>query len=119
MKNVPPPYTPSPYEIPTLVRVDPFRPANEQERIHTRWHPDIPPVCSLELGKAFNVECMDYSGEAKRRRQNANDSGFQINNDDCADDVLDMDHDSDHHLSGPFHVPGAQPGDVLEIDILE
>jgi acetamidase/formamidase len=30
-----------------------------------------------------------------------------------------MDHDSDHHLSGPFHVPGAQPGDVLEIDILE
>jgi acetamidase/formamidase len=26
---------------------------------------------------------------------------------------------SDHHLSGPFHVPGAQPGDVLEIDILE
>jgi acetamidase/formamidase len=27
--------------------------------------------------------------------------------------------DSDHHVSGPFHVPGAQPGDVLEIDILE
>lgn len=25
----------------------------------------------------------------------------------------------DHHMSGPFHVPGAQPGDVLEIDILE
>ncbi|KAL1407738.1 hypothetical protein Q8F55_007172 [Vanrija albida] len=107
MKNVPPlAYAPSPYEIPTLIRVDPFRPANEQQRIHTRWHPDIPPVCSLELGKAFNVECMDYSG-------------FQINNDDCADDVLDMDHDSDHHLSGPFHVPGAQPGDVLEIDILD
>lgn len=29
------------------------------------------------------------------------------------------DGDSDHHLSGPFHVPGAQPGDVLEIDVLE
>lgn len=25
----------------------------------------------------------------------------------------------DHHVSGPFHVPGAQPGDVLAIDILE
>lgn len=25
----------------------------------------------------------------------------------------------DHHVSGPFHVPGAQPGDVLEIEIIE
>lgn len=52
------------------------------------------------------MECIDYSGG-------------QVTNDDCADDVLDLDHDSDHHLSGPFHVPGAEPGDVLEIDILE
>lgn len=28
-------------------------------------------------------------------------------------------HASDHHVSGPFYVPGAQPGDVLEIEILE
>ena len=25
----------------------------------------------------------------------------------------------DHHVSGPFNVRGAQPGDVLEIDIIE
>jgi formamidase len=56
------------------------------------------------------VECIDYSG------------GQVVNNDDL-DDILHMDciqaDDSDHHVSGPFHVPGAQPGDVLEIDILE
>lgn len=39
-------------------------------------------------------------------------------NDDCADDVLAIDHDSDHQLSGPFHVEGAQPGDVLAVDIV-
>jgi len=25
----------------------------------------------------------------------------------------------DHHVSGPFNVQGAQPGDVLEIEIIE
>lgn len=54
---------PSPWEVPTLVRVDPFRPANEQPNIHTRWHPDIPACATIELDKAFKVECMDYSGE--------------------------------------------------------
>jgi formamidase len=72
------------------------------------------------LGQAFKVECIDYSGG-------------QLVNDDNLDDILHMDHDSlvrvpgariqltrsDHHISGPFHVPGALPGDVLEIDILE
>jgi hypothetical protein len=28
--------------IPTLVRVDPHTPGNQQPNIHTRWHPDIP-----------------------------------------------------------------------------
>lgn len=52
----------SPHEIPTLVRVDPFTPANTQPNIHTRWHPDIPACAEIELGMAFKVECMDYSG---------------------------------------------------------
>lgn len=104
--------------IPTLVTVDPRIPAHEQKNIHTRWHPDIPAVCEIVEGEAFRVECMDYSGESECRPM-TDHSGFQIRNDDVADDVLDMDHDSDHHVSGPFWVPSAQPGDALEIDILE
>ncbi|RSH90503.1 hypothetical protein EHS25_001108 [Saitozyma podzolica] len=92
--------------VPTLVRVNPYLPGYTQKDIHTRWHPDIPCVADVPLGQAFRVECLDYSGG-------------QVVNDDCADDILDLDHDSDHHLSGPFFVPGAQPGDVLEIDVLE
>jgi len=63
-------------------------------------------IGSITLNQPFKVECIDYSGG-------------QVCNDDHADDVLDLDHDTDHHMSGPFHVPGAEPGDILEIDILE
>lgn len=52
--------------IPTLVTIDPSIPAHEQKNIHTRWHPDIPAVCSIVEGEAFRVECMDYSGECER-----------------------------------------------------
>ena len=45
-------------------------------------------------------------------------TGGQVTNDDCADDVLSINHDSDHQLSGPFDVEGAQSGDVLAVDII-
>ncbi|WVQ69097.1 uncharacterized protein L199_007310 [Kwoniella botswanensis] len=93
-------------EIPTLVSVDPSQPGETQANIHTRWHPEIPCVATIPVGQAFRVECLDYSGS-------------QVLNDDNADDIIHLDHDSDHHLSGPFAVPGAQPGDVLEIEVLD
>ncbi|WVR04526.1 hypothetical protein IAU60_001530 [Kwoniella sp. DSM 27419] len=92
--------------IPTLVRVDPTRPGQEQANLHTRWHPEIPCVATVPINKPFRVECVDYSGG-------------QVSNDDDANDVVHLDHDSDHHLSGPFFVPGARPGDVLEVEILD
>ncbi|WVQ84174.1 hypothetical protein IAT38_006321 [Cryptococcus sp. DSM 104549] len=94
------------HEIPTLVKVDPSQPGETQANIHTRWHPDIPCVATLPINSPFRVECLDYSGS-------------QVRNDDNADDIVHLDHDSDHHLSGPFFVPGAMPGDVLEIEILD
>ncbi|WWC59393.1 uncharacterized protein I303_101948 [Kwoniella dejecticola CBS 10117] len=93
-------------DIPTLVTVDPSQPGETQANIHTRWHPEIPCVATIDVGKPFRVECLDYSGS-------------QVHNDDNADDIVHLDHDSDHHLSGPFFVPGSQPGDVLEIEILD
>jgi hypothetical protein len=38
-------------------------------------------VAGIELGQAFKVECIDYSGG-------------QVVNDDKLDDILHMDHDS-------------------------
>ncbi|MEV4813968.1 formamidase [Micromonospora avicenniae] len=79
----------------------------EQEKIgHNRWHPDIPPVATVKPGATFRVHCREwFDGE--------------IHNDDSADDVRDAPLSIVHALSGPFAVPGAEPGDLLMVDILD
>lgn len=52
------------------------------------------------------VECFDWTGG-------------QIANDDNADDVHDVDLTKVHYLSGPIGVEGAEPGDLLVVDILD
>lgn len=46
-------------------------------------------------------------------------TGGQIGNNDSADDVLNVDLTKIHYLTGPFDVDGAQPGDVLLVEIMD
>jgi formamidase len=46
-------------------------------------------------------------------------TGGQIKNDDCADDVKNVDLTRVHYLSGPFEVEGAEPGDLLLVEIMD
>jgi len=46
-------------------------------------------------------------------------TGGQIQNDDCADDVKNVDLTRVHYLSGPFEVEDAKPGDVLLVEIMD
>ncbi|RSH87159.1 hypothetical protein EHS25_003650 [Saitozyma podzolica] len=92
--------------IPTLVKVDPHGVHLRESNVHNRWHPEIPPVARAQPGLAFKVECMDFTGNF-----------FQ--NSDTADDILDYDWNTDHHLSGPVAIDTAEPGDVLVVDILD
>ncbi|GAA4614979.1 formamidase [Saccharopolyspora hordei] len=73
---------------------------------HNRWHPDIPVVTVVRPGQEFRVECRDWTDA-------------QLHNDDSADDVRDVDLDVTHMLSGPIGVEGAEPGDLLVVDILD
>ena len=73
---------------------------------HNRWHPDIPPVVSVKPGDVFRADCREWFDGA-------------INNDDSADDVRYAPLPGVHVLSGPFRVEGAEPGDLLIVDILE
>ncbi|TFY62925.1 hypothetical protein EVG20_g6531 [Dentipellis fragilis] len=91
---------------PTLVKVDPFVPADQQKGIHNRWHPDIPPVATVKQGEVFKIECVDWTGA-------------QIGNNDTSDDIRDVDLTKVHNLSGPIAVEGAEPGDCLVVDILD
>lgn len=90
-----------------LFKVDLTKPMSEQELVgHNRWHPDIPAVVSVNPGDVFRIECKDWTDG-------------QIKNNDSPDDVRDVDLTVVHVLSGPIHVNGAQPGDILVVDLLD
>jgi formamidase len=98
---------PSTHVSKPLIPIDLTKPPEEQVvPLHNRWHPDIPPVVSVKPGAVFRVECYDWTGG-------------QIKNDDSANDVRDVELTKVHYLSGPIAVEGAEPGDILVVDILD
>jgi formamidase len=90
----------------TLIKVDVTKPATDHDTIHNRWHPDIPMVAWVSPGDEFRIECIDWTGG-------------QIKNDNSATDIKIVDLTKVHYLSGPIGVKGAEPGDLLVVDILD
>ncbi|EYC50451.1 formamidase [Hylemonella gracilis str. Niagara R] len=90
----------------TLIKVDLKQPAPSNPLVHNRWHPDIPIAVWVNPGEDFVLETYDWTG------------GY-IKNNDSADDVRDIDLSTVHYLSGPVGVKGAQPGDLLVVDLLD
>jgi formamidase len=90
----------------TLIKVDLTQSPTQNENIHHRWHPEIPMACWVNPGDEFILETFDWTG------------GF-IKNNDSADDVRDIDLSTVHYLSGPVGVKGAEPGDLLVVDLLD
>lgn len=82
------------------------KPEQQTIKTHNRWHPDLPMVEMFKPGDEFRVECYDWTGG-------------QIGNNDSANDVRDVDLTKVHYLSGPFGVEGAEPGDLMVVDILD
>ena len=90
----------------TLIKVDLNQPAPSNPMVHNRWHPDIPIAVWVTPGDDFILETYDWTG------------GY-IKNNDSADDVRDIDLTTVHYLSGPMGVKGAEPGDLLVVDLLD
>jgi formamidase len=80
---------------------------HEQDIVgHNRWHPDIPAQVSVRPGDSFRVHCREWFDGA-------------IVNDDSAEDILHAPLSTVHVLSGPIRIEGAEPGDLLIVDILD
>jgi formamidase len=79
---------------------------DEPHKGHNRWHPDIPPVIEVEPGEEVTLETRD-----------AND--LQIGPKTTAKDLEKLERTVAHPLTGPVHVKGAKPGDLLEIEYLD
>ncbi|PHH67415.1 hypothetical protein CDD81_25 [Ophiocordyceps australis] len=80
--------------------------AAKQKHLHNRWHPDIPSIASIQPGETVKIECVDWTGG-------------QIANNDCADDVRNVDLTRIHYLTGPFEISGSEPGDLLVVNITD
>ena len=90
----------------TLIKVDLKDKPEKHDVLHNRWHPDIPMIAMVKPGDEFRVECVDWTGG-------------QIKNNDSASDIRDVDLTKVHYLTGPIGVVGAEPGDLLKVDILD
>ncbi len=76
------------------------------EHLHNRWHPDIPPVAHVRPGDVVTLECRDgLDGQLTRDSVHADCGGLDLG--------------GAHPLTGPLFVDEAEPGDVLEIEILD
>jgi formamidase len=89
------------------IRVDATRPlAEEPGSGHNRWHPGIPPVATVRPGDQLTLETRDGLDCA-------------LGPDSTVADVAAIDLRMPHPLTGPVYVEGAEPGDVLAVEIVE
>lgn len=79
--------------------------ADADEYVHYVWDNSLDPVLTVESGDVVTFECRD-----------ATDG--QLDRDATAEDVLAMEVEG-HALSGPVQIAGAEPGDVLAVDLLD
>ncbi len=75
------------------------------EHAHNRWHPDLDPVASVGPGELLTLETRDGIDG-------------QLTPDSVHADAGRLDLGLGHPLTGPIHVDGAEPGDVLEVELV-
>jgi acetamidase/formamidase len=76
------------------------------EPIHSRWNRHLKPRLVIAPGDTVHLECQDASGAQVR-------PGMTVA------EYQKINRDRIHALTGPVFVEGAEPGDVLQIDVLE
>jgi acetamidase/formamidase len=72
---------------------------------HSVWDRTLPPRLHIAAGDQVNVQCVDASGA-------------QVRPGTTTDEYLHIDRTRIHALTGPIYIETAEPGDVLQIDIL-
>ena len=73
---------------------------------HSKFSRSIEPAISVPSGSVVEV----FTHEA---------TGGQFNLDSSVDDLANVDMDMVHTLTGPVFVEGAEPGDILAVELLE
>ena len=77
-----------------------------REQTHTAWDPSLEPAVTVRPGDTVELELRDASGG-------------QIGPSSTAADIGRLDAAGLNPVTGPVHVIGAEPGDVLVVEILD
>src|SRR5712691_8659751 len=77
-----------------------------KETFHYKWDNSLPPAVEIESGDVVHFETEEVTAG-------------QLKNGDPASRLGELDFDRLYPLGGPVYVKGAEPGDALEVEILE
>jgi formamidase len=75
------------------------------DRGHNRWHPDLEPVAIVRAGEEITLETRDGLDGQLTRASTHEDAGR-------------LDLGLGHPLTGPLYVADAEPGDLLEVELV-
>lgn len=100
------------------------------ETVTWGWIPiDKPPVLTVQSGQTVRIDTLSHHGATQADHPDAFLSAFGIRRDEILQDVRDFwasrtarprdGRGGAHILTGPVAVAGAEPGDMLEVQILE
>lgn len=77
-----------------------------REQNHLAWDPAIPPIATVGSGDVVEFDCLDASNG-------------QITADSTTESLASLDFAGVDQVNGPIAVDGAEPGDTLQVDLLD
>jgi acetamidase/formamidase len=77
-----------------------------RDQFHLAWDRSIEPIATIGSGDVVEIDALDASGG-------------QITRDSVVADLANLDFARVDQVNGPIAVEGAEPGDTLEIELLE
>ena len=99
------------------------------ETVSWGWFPlDKPPVLTIDSGDTVRIDTLSHAGATQDEHPDASLGALGVTPDEILPDVLDFwasragrprEGRSGHVITGPIAVRDAEPGDVLEIQVLE
>ena len=123
-----PPPGPGDGETPRLIEADHLV-QSHPENLSWGWYPlDKQPVLTVQSGETVRVETLTHAGTTQSEDPVAYLAALGVARQEVLLDVIDFwrsregrerEGRSGHVITGPIYVEGAEPGDVLEVQILE
>lgn len=80
--------------------------SDAERNVHRVWDNSLDPVLTVESGEVVRFECRDAVDR-------------QLDTESTAAEFADVSFDPVHPLTGPVAVQGAEPGDVIAVELLD